>query len=367
MHAIRTFTLGLLVASGLAGPRPAAAQYTLTPLANFTGANGANPVGGLVRDVQGNLFGTTQYGGTNGLGTVWELAAGGGTITPLASFTGANGAAPVSSLIRGAQGNLFGTTLVGGANGQGTVFELAAGSGTITSLASFTGGSASSPTGNLVRDPQGNIFGTTQSGGAFGNGTLWELAAGSGTITILASFTGANGAFPEGGLIRDAQGTLFGTTEIGGAANSGTVFELAAGTGVINTLASFPSGTFGNLAGPASPLLLDAQGNLFGTTFSGGTTFNGTVWELAAGSSTLTTIASFTGANGANPGSSLVLDAQGNFFGTTHGGGAFGDGTVWELSPVPEPGSLVLLITGLVSVAALATRARSRRDGGRSN
>ena len=130
--------LGELTAAGPPDPIPltAAADPTLTALASFNGANGAGPFASLVRDPRGNLFGTTELGGADDHGTVFELAAGSGTITTLASFNRANRTGPVAGLVRDPRGNLFGTTQFGGANGFGTVFELAAGSGTITTLAS---------------------------------------------------------------------------------------------------------------------------------------------------------------------------------------------------------------------------------------
>ncbi len=260
-------------------PLKAAADYSLTTLASFNGANGAGPWASLVRDPRGNLFGTTQSGGANGDGTVFELAAGSGTITTLASFNGANGAGPSAGVVRDPQGNLFGTTGFGGAKNDGTVFELAAGSGTITTLASFNGANGAFPQAGLVRDPQGNLFGTTAVGGASNQGTVFELAAGSGTITTLASFNIANGAYPTGGLVRDPRGNLFGTTESGGANGLGTVFELAAGSGTITTLATFDGA---NGAAPLAGLVRDPQGNLFGTTFGGGGASNqGTVFELS--------------------------------------------------------------------------------------
>jgi len=413
MRALPTATLTLIavVAFGLAVPRPAAAtSYTLTTLASFNGANGDFPRGDLIRDAQGNLFGTAESGGGNGDGTVFVVPAGTGFIGTLASFNGANGAAPFGGLVRDAQGNLFGTTyLGGGAFDSGTVFELAAGSGTLTTLASFNGANAN-PFGSLVRDAQGNLYGTTQngglagsvfelaagshtittlasfhganganpvaglvrdaqgnlfgttSGGLYNQGTVFELAAGSGTLTTLASFNGANGANPVAGLVRDAQGNLFGTTEGGGAFGQGTVFVVPTGTGFIATLASF-NGANGSLPGNGT-LVRDAQGNLFGTTYrGGGPSDSGTVFELAAGSGTLTTLASFNGANGAYPLAGVTLDAQGDLFGATTGGGAFNDGTVFELSPVPEPASLVLLGLGMVGLAGLALWARARQSG----
>ena len=320
----------------------AASSGTITTLASFTGANGANPNGGLIEDSSGNLFGTTSYGGPSGDGTVFEVADGSGTITTLASFTGNNGANPSGGLIEDSSGNLFGTTNGGGPSGDGTVFEVAAGSGTITTLASFNGANGANPQGGLVEDSSGNLFGTTCEGGPnglrhgvrggrrqrhhhhpgllqrrqrrqpqrqpdrgqqrqslrhhlpmavpSGDGTVFEVAAGSGTITTLASFTGANGAYPYGGLVEDSSGNLFGTTPRGGTSGDGTVFEVDHGSGTITTLASF-NGTNG--ASPQGGLVEDSSGNLFGTTSQAGPSGDGTVFEVATGSGTITTLASF--------------------------------------------------------------------------
>ncbi|MBV8235777.1 MAG: hypothetical protein JO075_08755, partial [Acidimicrobiia bacterium] len=176
--------------------RVALSNFVSSNLASFNGATGSGPRAGLIMDAQGNLYGTTDGGGANGHGTVFELAAGSGTITTLASFNGANGAYPEAGLIMDAQGNLYGTTSNGGATNSGTVFELAAGSGTITTLASFNGANGAYPEAGLTLDAQGNLYGTTYGGGANGHGTVFELAAGSGTIATLASFNGATGAYP---------------------------------------------------------------------------------------------------------------------------------------------------------------------------
>ena len=378
MRAIRTAVLSLLaiVAFGLVGPRPADAQYTLTTLASFNGANGAEPLSGVVRDAQGNLFGTTNRGGANDLGTAWELAAGSNTPTTLATFKGANGANPVAGLTLDPQGNLFGTTELGGPTwsptgpfGFGTVFELAAGGHTFTTLASFNGANGAAPTAVLTLDAQGNLFGTANEGGPPGGagGTVFELAAGSRTLTALASFNDrANGAIPFTNVVRDAQGNLFGTTGGGGANGYGTVFELAAGSRTITTLASF-NGTNGS--NPTVGLTRDAQGNLFGITSSGGIGFNpanptsgsGTVWKLAAGSRMITTLASFNGANGASPLTCVVRDAQGNLFGTTEAGGAFNQGTVWELAAGSRAITTLVSFNGANGTSPVGNLARDAR------
>jgi uncharacterized repeat protein (TIGR03803 family) len=306
----------------------AAGSGTITTLAAFNGTNAANPHGGLVMDSAGNLYGTTASGG-DAYGTVFEVAAGSGTPTTLASFTGSNGAHPLAGLVMDGSGNLYGTTDIGGALGYGTVFELAHGSSTITILASFNGTDGANPFDGLVLDSSGNLYGTTEAGGASTDGTVFELAKGSGTITTLASFNGTNGSFPYPGLLMDSRGNLYGTTFSGGASNDGTVFELTKGSGTITTLASF-SGKNGS--NPEAPLIMDGSGNLYGTTEAGGASNAGTVFELAHGASKITTRASFNGKNGSNPVTGLVMNGSGNLYGTTGDGGAFGDGTVFELA-----------------------------------
>ncbi len=301
---------------------------TITTLASFDGADGAEPTGGLVTDGQGNMYGTAEEGGADDDGTVFEIAKGSNTITTLASFDGTNGVFPRGNLTLDGQGNLYGTTFYGGADVYGSVFEIVKGSNAITTLASFNGTSGVSPTGSLVLDGQGNLYGTTYQGGAADDGTVFEIAKGSNTITTLASFNGANGTNPSGGLVLDGQGNLYGTTFFGGAAGSGTAFEVAKGSGTITAVASF-NGADG--ATPSGGLVLDGQGNLYGTTYQGGPNSDGTVFEIAKGSNTVTTLSTFDVTNGSNPLGGLVLDSQGNLYGTSYAGGASGYGTVFEL------------------------------------
>ncbi len=314
---------------------------TITTLASFNDDTaGANPFGGVIRDSSGNLYGTTFYGGASGDGTVFELAKGSGTITTLASFNDTDGAHPCGGVILDSSGNLYGTTEQGGASGDGTVFELAHGSHSITTLASFNGTNGASPLAGLILDGSGNLYGTTKQGGASSDGTVFELAHGSHTITTLASFNGTNGQYPYGGVILDSSGNLYGTTQEGGASGDGTVFELTHGSHTIATLASF-NGTNG--ASPLAGLILDGSGNLYGTTKQGGASSDGTVFELAHGSHTITTLASFNGTNGQYPYGGVILDSSGNLYGTTEQGGASGDGTVFEL--IKGSGTITSLVS----------------------
>jgi uncharacterized repeat protein (TIGR03803 family) len=298
----------------------------LTTVATFGNGTGIHPAGGLTADGNGNLFGVAYDGGSSNSGTVYELAHSTGTLVSLADFNGTNGINPAGGVILDTSGDLFGVTSGGGSFRAGTVFELAHGSGTITTLASFNITNGQFPESALVMDGSGNLYGTTYAGGASSVGTVFEVAHGSGAITTLASFDGTDGANPIAGLVLDSSGNLYGTTEVGGSSGHGTVFELAQGTSTITTLASLDVAN-GSLA---STLIMDSGGNLYGIGIRGGTYNFGTVFALPAGASTITTLASFNGRDGSNP-SGLRTDGSGNLIGTAAAGGANNDGTVFEL------------------------------------
>jgi uncharacterized repeat protein (TIGR03803 family) len=305
---------------------------TLASFFNYSGfANGnGGPPSGLIMDGSGNLYGTTVGGGASGDGTVFELPRGSDDITMLASFDGRDGKSPEAALVMDGSGNLYGTTQYGGASNDGTVFELAKGSGTITTLASFNGSDGAYPVAGLIMGGSGNLYGTTNLGGASNDGTVFELAAGSGTISTLASFSGSDGAYPVAGVVMGGGGTLYGTTNLGGASNDGTVFELAAGRGTVTTLASFNGH---NGANPSGTLTLDSSGNLYGATTHGGSTDYGSVFELPKGSGAITKLASFNGRS-AYPYGGVVMDGNGNLYGTTAGYVAdiqWVQGTVFEV------------------------------------
>ena len=269
----------------------------------------------------------------------------------------ANGGYPEAGLISDSQGNLYGTTNRGGASNAGTVFELtppaiAGGAWTETVLHAFTGGSdGGNPEAGLIADSQGNLYGTTYQGGASGYGTVFELtppaiAGGAWTETVLHAFAaGSDGAFPAAGLIADSKGNLYGTTIGGGGSNAGagTVFELmppaiAGGAWTETVRHAFTAGGDGGY--PAAGLIADSKGNLYGTTTGGGGSGYGpgTVFELTPPANNFevwreAVLYAFTGgSDGGNPAGALIVDSNGNLYGTTYIGGASGHGTVFELT-----------------------------------
>jgi uncharacterized repeat protein (TIGR03803 family) len=292
-----------------------------------------------VLDKQGNLYGTTMRGGAYGYGTVFEVTST-GTETVLHSFNndGTDGIYPYAGVILGKKGNLYGITTGGGAFGYGMVFELSP-SEKETILHSFewNGTDGVGPSGGLVMDKKGNLYGTTSFGGAYSNGTVFELTP-SGNETILYSFAanGTDGFNPASTLILDTEGNLYGTTYFGGASNYGTVFKVTP-SGNETILHIFEAnGTDGIY--PTAGLVSDKKGNLYGTTNTGGAYGYGTLFELTP-SGTEAILHSFdaNGTDGGNPQAGLVLGKKHNLFGTTVGGGAFcspsGCGTVFELTP----------------------------------
>ena len=292
------------------------------------GKDGGTPYSDLVRDSAGNLYGTTFSGGTARDGTVFTLDAT-GKETVLYSFQGgADGALPVAGLIRGAKGELYGATVEGGAAGHGTIFKLDA-TGTEIVLHHFRSADGSYPDASLLRDASGNLYGATLEGGASNAGTVFMLGRNR-EETVLHSFTGADGRFPYsyGGLIRDANGNFYGTSLAGGASDQGVVFKLnAAGREII--LHTFTGGTDGGY--PYAGLVMDEKGNLYGTTYMGGASGQGTIFRVTQGGKE-TVLYSFTGAaDGGNPAARLLRDKKGNFFGTTYYGGASNSGVVFKL------------------------------------
>ena len=305
------------------------------------GADGGNPYAGLIMDAKGNLYGTTLAGGTGGCGS----AGGCGTVfkvnskdeeTVLYSFKGdGDGVNPYGGLIFDAKGNLYGTTFSGGAYGYGTVFEVSS-KGKETVLYSFTGGTdGGEPVAGLIFDAKGNLYGTTFMGGTpyYGAGTVFELSS-KGKETVLHDFTPQtlDGGAPTSGLIFDAKGNLYGTTSTGGSNFQGTVYKVSS-KGKETILYSFPGGSDG-AGDPVAGLIFDAKGNLYGTACysTGYGKSKGIVFELSSKGKE-TVLYSFTGKGGMNPTAGLIFDAKGNLYGTTFAGGTPSYGVVYKLTP----------------------------------
>jgi len=310
---------------------------TLTTLYSFTGgSDGGNPNVGLVQGADGNLYGTTELGGPNYAGTVFKIGTNGVLRTVYVFGAGNDGDEP-NALVPGLDGNLYGTCAAAGANSAGTVFRITT-NGALTTLYAFSGGvDGKNPWAGLAQGGDGKLYGTTEYGGTSTLGTVFKITT-SGTLARLYSFTGSSdGAQPLAGLAQGSDGNLYGVTSGGGAPTSrdGTVFKIST-NGALTSLYSFTGGNDG--ARPQAPLARGADGNFYSTTFSGGTGYSGTVFKFGTNGA-LTHLYSFTGTNdGANPFSWLVQGSDGDFYGTTSGGGAYtnqygqGYGTVFKIS-----------------------------------
>jgi len=326
---------------------------TFTSLFSFDLADGANSWAGLVQGADGNFYGTAYTGGAYGYGTVFRITAT-GTLTTLYSFCSAgwpscpDGAYPLAAPVQATNGNFYGTTADGGSNGCGTVFKITAG-GTLTTLHSFDCTEGEYPSsGGLLQATDGNFYGTTLFGGTYTDGAVFKITP-AGQLTTLHSFCSAglpncpDGANPAGGLVQARDGNFYGTTDTGGANGYGTVFKVTP-AGTLTTLHSFDL-TDGNM--PVGTMVQANDGSFYGVTTWGGANYPaectngqqtgcGTVFKITA-AGTLTTLHSFDFVgDGLCPNAGLVLATDGNFYGTTSYGGANGYssyGTVFNISP----------------------------------
>jgi uncharacterized repeat protein (TIGR03803 family) len=330
------FALGLLVAGA---ETPRAQAQTFSVIHNFTGgSDGGNPLAGFAIDAAGNFYGTTSAGGASGEGTVFKVTAK-GKETVLYTFTGgADGANPEAGLfVNATNGNLYGTTNAGGAYGAGTVFGVTA-KGKETILYSFTGKTdGANPQAALVMDAKGNLYGTTFAGGIYGNGTVFKLGKKGGKWTEQALFSfsqDATGKLPLAGVTLDADGNLYGTTSAGGTYTNGNIFELkrskSGWTEII--LHNFENASDG--AVPYGGLIFDQSGNLYGAATEGGTGGGGTIFELTPSNDswTFTVLYSLPGWGVSGTYRNLLLDASGNIYATTHCDGDYNAGTIYELT-----------------------------------
>jgi uncharacterized repeat protein (TIGR03803 family) len=311
---------------------------TETALYSFPGGTmGENPYSGLIRDQSGNLYGQTCCGGL-GAGVVFKLD-GNGQESTFYTFTGGNdGGYPYYGLLQ-AGGKFYGTATGGGADGQGVVFRLNS-NGNETPIYSFAGGADGAvPVGQLVHGA-GAFYGVTANGGTTDNGTVFKVTS-DGVENVLYSFNGgsSDGSSPVAGLVRDSAGNLYGTTNGGGATycfiGCGIVFKIAT-DGTETILHSFSGHADG--ANPYGALVLDSSGNLYGTTFSGGNLYSGVVFKLDTSNNETLLYTFAGGTDGANPRGALLRTRAGDLYGTTvAGGGAgcggYGCGVVFRITP----------------------------------
>ncbi len=397
-HATKFFLLAALLLT-LAAAVPSPAQ-TFTSLHSFVGTDGSYPYAGLIQGTNGKLFGTTSYGGafstggsvftitnggtlktlysfcklascadgtdprsplvlaTNGkfygatfgggpfssAGTIYQITAS-GALTTLYSFCALSGCTdgetPYGGLVQStSNGLLFGTTYGGGAHGGGTVFDIKTTGGALTTLYSFCSLSAcadgDAPQPTLIQGTDGNFYGSTYDGGAFSYyGNIFKITS-AGVFTSLYSFQGTDGDEPIGGLTQAIDGNFYGTTQVDGVNGYGTVYKITSG-GTLTTLYNFcvssgcPDGSF-----PEDPLVQGTDGNLYGTTFSGGTFGKGTIFSITT-AGVLTTLHSFDNTDGGQPWAGMVQDTNGTFYGTTYSGGTSNLGSVYSLSMTLAP------------------------------
>jgi len=279
--------------------------------------------------IAGDLYGTTGSGGAYGRGAVFKLNPKTGRVRVLYSFRGgADGWSPRSTVIGDRNHNLYGTTEIGGSSNSGTIFRLDP-AGNETVLYTFSGGADGAyPVAGLVSDESGNFYGTTRMGGDANLGVVFKLMA-TGQFTVLHSFSGPDGGGFSAPLVLDAEGNLYGTTGLGGRFNFGVIFEVDP-TGKEVVLYNFTGGLDGD--DPQGGLIRDAEGNLYGTTVSGGAQGLGTVFKLDT-TGMESALHSFSGRpnDGEEPTAGLLRDDNGHLYGTTSDGGPAGWGTVFEL------------------------------------
>jgi uncharacterized repeat protein (TIGR03803 family) len=317
------------------------AAQTFRSMHSFKGPEGANPYAPLIQATDGNLYGTTTDGGAYGSGNIFKMTWG-GKVTSLYDFCSQpnclDGEYPVTALTEGPDGNFYGTTQSGGTSNWGTVFKITP-TGTLTTLHSFSGSDGAAPYGTLLLAANGDFYGTVNEGGANGAGTLYTITS-SGVLTTLYNFCSIagcpDGQYPVGPLIQASDGNLYGTTYAGGdyaACNvdgCGIVFKMTL-SGKLTTLHTFDD-TEGEY--PSGGVVEGADKLFYGTANSGGAYDDGIIFTIDS-SGDFSTLYNFSGDDGIAP-HDILLASDGNFYGTTlygYGNGPDPRGTVFEITP----------------------------------
>lgn len=303
---------------------------TFATIFSFNGATGMSPYAGLLEGTDGNLYGTTAAGGANYFGSVFKITPD-GAFTTLYSFCSQSGCLdgelPQAGLIEAYNGDLYGTTNSGGAGGAGTIFKITRRGG-LTTLYSFNGTDAGHPTAGLVQAAHGDLYGTTTQGGPYlYDGTTFKITPG-GAFTLLHTFSGTDGNYPSAALVRGADGDLYGTTqEGGGSTGTGTIFKITP-EGALTTLHIF-NGTDGE--DPGASLIQARDGNFYGITQLDTGAGHGTIFRITPGG-VFTALHTLDGSDGGNSTAALVQATDGDLYGTTQLYGSLGYGTIFKIT-----------------------------------
>jgi uncharacterized repeat protein (TIGR03803 family) len=324
--------IGSLAFTGLA-PLPTFAAPEITLQGSFAAdrSNGADPWAALTAAGNGIYYGTTRYGGANGAGSIFRFDSATGSITLQDSFTGSNGAYPHAALTAAGNGIYYGTTQQGGSNGLGSIFKFDSATGSITLQDSFVADRSNGAWPNAALTAAGNgiYYGTTYYGGANGRGSIFQFNSATGSITLQDSFAAdrSNGAYPNAALTAAGNGIYYGTTRYGGANGAGSIFRFDSATGSITLQASF---TESSGAYPWAALTAAGNGIYYGPTVVGGAFGSGSIIKFDSATGSITLQDSFTGSNGQFPYAALTAAGNGIYYGTTHSGGNPGAGTIFK-------------------------------------
>jgi uncharacterized repeat protein (TIGR03803 family) len=322
----------LILLTMLCGQAVLSSAQTVNTVHSFNGTDGQSPQVVVLREGRdGLLYGTTYFGGINGLGTIFKQRTLGTGNVVLYNFNGPDGSYPAGGLTLGTDGNYYGTTVGGGAYGFGVVFKVTSG-GALTVLYSFTGGTDDGgyPLAPPIQASDGNYYGTTDGAGA-GDATFYKMTPSGSLSTIYTSST-SSGWFVQSSLLQGTDGSLYSTATLGGAFNCGAILKLTT-TGVLKARYSFPCGVGG--LSPIGTVIQGTDGNLYGTTLNGGTYNNaGTVFKIDTTHGSFTTLYSFGATTGDGYGgySGLTLGTDGNLYGGTAIGGKAGAGSLYKIT-----------------------------------
>ncbi|HTB06817.1 MAG TPA: choice-of-anchor tandem repeat GloVer-containing protein [Bacteroidia bacterium] len=297
----------------------------------------SHPNGNIIQDTTGILYGLTSGGGINNTGTLFSYNAQTGKDSVLVSFTGNNGLFPMGNLLRGKNGLLYGMTSTGGTNNLGTLFNFNTSTGSQTVLYNFDSAHGIIPNGSLIQDTNGLLYGLASAGGQYKLGTLFCFNPNTLTDTVLVNFNDTNGSTPMGNVIILPKHMLYGMTLKGGLLNAGVAFSYNLTTGKDSTLFSFGSNYFF----PYGSFLLASDSSLYGMA-SNGSTYNGAIFRYNPKTGQDTALTFFTGPNGKSPFGSLMQASDGHFYGMTYFGGSNGYGVLFSFNPLTWKDSVLV-------------------------